>query len=68
MSLGWFLIALSLNKDWKDDVQALDEMVKTKQSKADMIKLAAEFIRSHSNVKQLSQLLAIEFGSINGNA
>lgn len=63
MALGWYFIALSLKKDWNGDLRKLRVMVKTKQSKAGMTKLVTEFVRSHSNMKQLSESLAIELGS-----
>lgn len=40
--------------DWKGDLRTLNEMVKTKQSNADITERIDEFIRSHSNGKQLS--------------
>lgn len=57
MALGWLLITFSLNKDWKNDLRSLDEMVKTKQPRADIIEHITEIIRSHSNIKQLSKMI-----------
>lgn len=54
LGIGSFLFAFFAIKDWKDDFRTLDEMTKTKQSKADVIELVTEFVRSHSNAKQLS--------------
>lgn len=56
LGIGAFLFALSFAEDWKVDLQILDEMVKTKQPKADIFKQVTEFVRSNSIMKQLSWL------------
>lgn len=56
MCFGCFLFAMSFAKDWKGDLQILDEMVKTKQPKVGIMEKVVEFTRTHSNVKQLSSI------------
>lgn len=55
-ALASFIFAYSINKDWKIvDIPTLDKMLKTKQQcEMDIFKQYTEFVRSHSNVKQLS--------------
>lgn len=50
-----FLIALSFIDDWKGDLRTLDEMARTKQCQVNLSKQVAEFIRTHSRVRQLSE-------------
>lgn len=54
MGFGCYLFALSFAKDWKYALYTLDGLGKTKQSKLDIIKRVNEFVRSYSEVKQLS--------------
>lgn len=55
--LALFIFAYSLTKDWKRDLRMLKKMAKTKKSDADIYERLIEFIRSHSNVKKLSELV-----------
>lgn len=53
LAIGTFVFALFVAKNWKNDLQQLDEMVKIKQPKADICEWTNEFIRSHMDVKRL---------------
>lgn len=56
LALAYFLVFLSVIKDWKGDLRTLDKMAKTKHpSETAMFKQFAQFVRSHSNVKELSE-------------
>lgn len=52
---GVWLFTKALVHDCKRDLQTLDKMAKYKKSKAEKIKQLTTFIRSHSNLKQLSK-------------
>lgn len=55
--LACFFFAFSITNDWKGDLRKLNEMANTKHpSEAKIFKQLIEFIRSHSNAKQLSEL------------
>lgn len=56
LTIGTFLFAFTLSKCWKGDLNTLDKIVRTKQSKTRIIKHINEIVRSHANVKQLSRL------------
>lgn len=49
-----FLFALTFAEDFKGDFRTLNEMAKTKRSTANFLERINEFVRSYSNVKQLS--------------
>lgn len=49
------LFAASITKDWEKYIQELNEMGKSKQSKADSYKRMTEFLRSHSAMEKLSE-------------
>lgn len=53
MGIGCFLFMLAFAEDWICDMRTLDEMARTTKSKTDMIKQITEFVRSHSNFKEL---------------
>lgn len=54
IALGAFSFALTFAKDFKGDLHAINEMANTKQHNGDILKRTNEFIRSYSNVSQLS--------------
>lgn len=53
MAISFFLFADSLRKDWKHDLRAVKKLAKGKQFDLELSKLLGEFIRSHSNLKEL---------------
>lgn len=53
ITFGAFFIALSLTKDVRNDIKAIDESGKSKQPLAQILKQLAEFVRAHSSGKQL---------------
>lgn len=57
LGIGLFIFAIFITKDWTNDFHQLDEVVLAKDSTADSIELITEFVRSHSNVKQLSHMI-----------
>lgn len=59
MMLACFLLAFSMTKDWKGDLRALNKTANTKH-----FKQLIEFVRSHSNAKELSKLYTSKWASI----
>lgn len=51
---GVYVFAKAFAMDWTCDLQTFDEKAKSKNLDADSLKQLSEFIRAHSNVKQLS--------------
>lgn len=59
LALGNLLFIWSFIKEWKCDLHSLNEMLKTEKFKADILKELTEFIRAHSNIKELSKIRSI---------
>lgn len=58
---GVYVFAKAFVIDWKVDLQTIDKMTEKKKPKADILKPLSEFIRAHSNVKQLSIHFRLNF-------
>lgn len=56
-AFGAFLLALTFAKDWKGDLRTINKMAKTELPKADILKRIDEFLRSYSNMTQLSHFV-----------
>lgn len=50
-----YFIATTLNGFMKDDLQSINKMAKRKTSKSDIFEPFSRFVRSHAEIKELSQ-------------
>lgn len=55
LAISFLFYVISINKDWKHDIRALEKLAKGKQSDVELFRELSEFIRSHSFVKQFSE-------------
>lgn len=60
LALGAYLFVFSVNNDWEHVIRTLGKRKATKPSKVNIFKRVTEFIRSHSNMKQLSRIVLFD--------
>lgn len=53
LAIGTFVIALTLTKDVRNDLNLINESVKSEQPLSNVLKQLTEFVRAHSHGKQL---------------
>lgn len=49
-----FVFAVVTTIGWRYELRTIEQMAKSKQSETDIFQLLTEFVRSHSNIKELS--------------